>query len=71
MKNIAVLVGLAWLVVACSSVNLIQGDQRYFKSRNGPGVVVPPPLTESNISHFYDLPPQPQDAAVSILPPKV
>ena len=38
-------------------------------SRNGLLLVVPPPLTRSNIGDFYDLPVQNQNVRVRIAPP--
>lgn len=43
---------------------------QYLKSRNGPDLVIPPPLSGSNISAFYRLPDQTQHAKVAINPPK-
>ena len=54
---------------ACSGHYASNGESIYLTCRNGPGLVVPPPLTQSNISHLYDLPPQNQNAVVSIVPP--
>nr|WP_276559044.1 hypothetical protein [Fluoribacter dumoffii] len=45
------------------------GENLYLGSANGPSLEVPPPLTRANISNFYDLPQQNQDARVSIEPP--
>nr|WP_302473908.1 hypothetical protein [Legionella sp. PL877] len=44
-------------------------EQQYLHSKNGEKIVVPPPLTDSNVSHFYVLPPQNQNPRVSIAPP--
>ena len=38
-------------------------------SKNGPDLLVPPPLTNSNLSDFYVLPEQTQDPKVAIEPP--
>ncbi|KTD66161.1 hypothetical protein [Legionella spiritensis] len=70
MKKIVFVVASILFVTGCSSHHGGNGDdQRYLKSRNGPGVVVPPPLTDSNISHFYDLPRQDKKAGENIAPP--
>lgn len=45
------------------------GERLYLNSRNGSTLEVPPPLSRANISSFYDLPQQNQDAHVSIAPP--
>ncbi|ARG98040.1 hypothetical protein [Legionella micdadei] len=68
MKKIALLLISAQLLAACSAYTS-NGEKQYLQSRNGPKVVVPPPLTDANISHFYDLPNQTQSAQVGIVPP--
>lgn len=68
MKKIGFFVLSIMLLTACSQY-ASNGEQLYLRSKNGTIVVVPPPLTDSNISHFYDLPPQNQNAQVSIAPP--
>ena len=42
---------------------------QYLTSKNGPDLLVPPPLTNSNLSDFYVLPDQKQDPKVPIEPP--
>ncbi|KTD23608.1 Uncharacterised protein [Legionella lansingensis] len=68
MKKIGFVIVSVSLLSACSQYAK-NGESQYLNSRNGPIVVVPSPLTDSNISHFYDLPPQNQNARVSIAPP--
>ncbi|KTD18398.1 hypothetical protein [Legionella jordanis] len=68
MKKIGFLMISMWLLTACSNY-ASNGESLYLKSRNGAAVAVPPPLTDSNISHFYDLPQSNQNARVSIAPP--
>ncbi len=58
-------------LVSCSSHYSSNAEQGYLKSRNGPDLVVPSPLSKANVSYFYNLPPQTQDARVSIRPPMV
>lgn len=60
---------LSLLLTGCSAQYTTNGEQQYLQSRNGLRLVVPPPLTTANISDFYDLPPQNQDARVSVVPP--
>lgn len=69
MRKIGCMVVLSLLLSACSAQYTSNGEQLYLKSRNGVNLVVPPPLTSANISHFYDLPSQNQDAKISIEPP--
>ena len=59
---------LGLLSVGCTQYTS-NGEKEYLHARNGAKVVVPPPLTDSNISHFYDLPQQNQSALVNIAPP--
>lgn len=68
MKKIGFLLISPLLLAACSQF-ASNGDKQYLQSKNGVGVVVPPPLTDSNISHFYDLPAQNQNPLVGIAPP--
>jgi hypothetical protein len=57
-------------LTACSSFYSSNADKRYLSSKNGPSLVVPPPMTTENISYFYNLPSQNQNARVSVKPPK-
>lgn len=57
------------LLGACSSYYSSNGEKNYLQSRNGPALNVPPPLTEANISNFYDLPTPEKNPQVSIAPP--
>ena len=61
-------IALCFVLVGCSKYSS-NGENLYLQSRNGTKIVVPPPLTSSNISNFYDLPEQNQDPKVSIDPP--
>lgn len=68
MKKIVFFLISMLLLTACARLTGAN-HKRYLQSRNGAIVVVPPPLTASNISHFYDLPPQNQNPLVNIAPP--
>ncbi len=68
VKRIGFIVVSALLLAACSNFSST-GEKYYLLSRNGAVVAVPPPLTDTNISHFYDLPQQNQNAQVDITPP--
>lgn len=68
MKKVSFIVLSALIVSGCSHIKN-NSDQKYLQSRNGPGLVVPPPLTSDNVSHFYDLPAQDKKAIVSTEPP--
>lgn len=62
---------LSFCIVTGCATRYASGDSRmYLKSKNGERLVVPPPLSSGEISTFYDLPPQPNNATVSIQPPK-
>lgn len=69
MKKVGFVLCLASGLVACSSLYTSQGEKQYLDSRNGPKLIIPPPLTGDNLSPFYDLPPETQNARVSIAPP--
>ena len=69
MKKLSFVVLAALALSACSSRYASNGESQYLKSKNGQRLEVPPPLTSTNLSDFYDLPPQNQDAQVSIAPP--
>ncbi len=59
------------LASACNMRYASNGENQYMQAQSSPSLVIPPPLNGANISHFYDLPPQTQNADVSILPPSV
>jgi len=69
VKKLSFIVLAALALTACNSRYASNGENLYLQSRNGEALVVPPPLTSANISNFYDLPQQTQDARVSIAPP--
>ena len=69
MKKIVVMMLGSGMLLGCSAQYTSNGEQQYLKSRNGVGVVVPPPLSSNNLSHFYDLPVQNQNAQITIVPP--
>ena len=69
MKKLSFIICAALVLSACSSRYASNGESLYLNSRNGAKLEVPPPLTSANISGFYDLPQQNQDARVSIAPP--
>ncbi len=69
MKKLSFIVLAALALSACNSRYVSNGENVYLQSRNGAKIVVPPPLTNANISNFYNLPAQNQDPRVSIVPP--
>ncbi len=70
MEKIGCMAVLSLLLLSgCSAQYTSNGEQQYLQSRNGVNLVVPLPLTSTNISHFYDLPSQNQDAKISTEPP--
>ena len=71
MKYVLVTMIISVCLVACSTPYSTNDKQQYLSSRNGPLLVVPSPLTRSNMSNFYDLPPQNGDPKVSVAPPIV
>ncbi|PWY54558.1 hypothetical protein DGG96_11490 [Legionella qingyii] len=68
MKKLFFLIFVTLVLCGCSRY-ASNGEHLYLSSRNGPPLEVPPPLSKANISSFYDLPQQNQDARVSIAPP--
>jgi len=66
VKKIMGFMVVSFILVACASTS---EDQGYLKSQNGPDLVVAPPMTKKNLSYFYELPAQNQDARMSINPP--
>ncbi len=56
------------LLTACSQY-VSNGEKYYLYSKNGAIVTVPSPLTDTNLSHFYVLPQQNENAIVTIKPP--
>lgn len=60
---------VAVMCTACSSRFSTNAEHQYLASRNGENLIIPSPLSDENISHFYDLPAQNQDAHVSVEPP--
>ncbi|MFT4060095.1 MAG: membrane lipoprotein lipid attachment site-containing protein [Legionella sp.] len=69
MKKISCILCALFVLSGCSGRYASNGENLYLQSRNGPNLEVPPPLTRANISDFYNLPPQEQDAHVNIAPP--
>lgn len=68
MKKLSFMLIGVLALVGCSRYSS-NAETLYLTSRNGEKSAVPPPLTDANISHFYDLPPQTKDPRVSIVPP--
>jgi uncharacterized lipoprotein len=69
VKKLGFVVLATLALSACSSRYSSNGENLYLQSRNGEKLEVPGPLTSANISYFYELPQQTQDARVSIAPP--
>ncbi|STX29417.1 Uncharacterised protein [Legionella beliardensis] len=64
-----VLASLSTLLLVSCSRYATNGEHIYLQSENGPLPNVPPPLTQANISHFYDLPTPGANLTVSLVPP--
>lgn len=54
---------------ACNTPFASNEKDQYLESKNAPDLVIKPPLTTSNLSGFYILPPAPEHPEVEILPP--
>ena len=71
MQKIGLIILIASLLTSCASYYTTNGEKKYLQSRNGPALVVPPPLTRDNVSEFYVLPEQNQNAApITTAPPQ-
>ena len=70
MRKLSIIVLMALFATACTTKYASNGENLYLQSRNGVKLNVPPPLTSANISPFYDLPAQTENARVSVNPPK-
>ena len=68
MRKLSVMMGCLLVLTGCSKYSS-NGENVYLQSHNGQKIEVHSPLTSSNISNFYDLPEQTQNAKVSIEPP--
>ena len=71
MQKYIVIISLILLVASCNANFMNNADKYYLFSANGRNLVVSPPLTNSNISHFYDLPQQNKQLYTDIKPPKI
>lgn len=67
-KSLVVVVSIA-LLCSCTSRYATNDKKAYLKSQNSSHLVVPPPLVNHDISHFYDLPAQTGNPKVSLAPP--
>ena len=69
MKHVILFTMVTLFLTACSLPYTTNDKQQYASSRNGPVLVVPPPLTRENLSNFYELPAQNGNPKVSVAPP--
>jgi uncharacterized lipoprotein len=63
-------IGVCFVLSSCSSLSL-RGDNLYKNSVNGPNIQVPPPLSQAEISHFYDLPQVSATGETDLMPPDI
>ena len=70
VKKLSCVFAIVLALSACSVRYSSNGENVYLKSKNWEHLKVPSPLTRANISDFYNLPPQNQDARVSNTPPR-
>lgn len=71
VKKVTLVMLCSMWLASCSSFYNSSAETNYLKSRNGPELVVPSPMTKDNMGYFYNLPAQTQKAKVSIKPPTV
>lgn len=74
MKKIVIIFALSGLT-ACRLLPNAEFDSnnksQYLHSRNGANLVISPPLSDQNISDFYQLPTQNKPAKISISAPVI
>ena len=58
-------------LASCATKYASNDRQQYLSSRNGVHLEVPPPLTNTNMSGFYELPTPEGAKKVSVAPPRV
>ena len=63
-------IGCCIVLSACTNLSM-QGERLYQHSVNGPNLVVNPPLSQAEISHFYDLPSVGSTGPVNTTPPNM
>ena len=68
MLKVLILVTMVLGLVACQVPFASNNKDAYLKSKNGPNLVVPPPLQSDEISSFYNLPDAEGNKKVSIKP---
>jgi hypothetical protein len=66
--KVLIIVSLMVGLVACQVPYPSNEKDVYLKSKNGPSLVVPPPLQSDEISSFYNLPDAEGNKKVSIKP---
>ena len=74
MLKLVSLLCVMTLLVGCSALDYASNEpQKYLKSKNGKNLDVPSSLNSNNLSDFYRLPNQPQNAKLkaSVAYPKV
>jgi hypothetical protein len=69
VKKSFVLIASIAIFSACTSRYASNGENIYMNSYNSSSLVISPPLTEGNLSHFYDLPALDKRVNVRIEPP--
>ncbi len=68
MNKLIIIVFAALLLSSCSLFTS-NNDSLYLQSHNGKPLEVPPPLTKSEISTYYDLPDPSNNPVISLEPP--
>lgn len=73
MKTLLKLIVVTTLISGCvlwpETEYATNEKNQYLKSKNGPDLVIPQPLTTSNISDFYHLTDQTKPSKINIVPP--
>ena len=75
LKKISIVLMVLSTLTGCGllpSAEFSSNDKHeYLHSKNGKNIVVNPPLTDANMSDFYQLPNQTKPAKISIKPPVI
>lgn len=69
MKKVSFWIVCLLCLASCATKYASNDKQQYLSSRNGPHIETPPPLTNSNMSGFYELPTPEGAKKTSVVPP--
>jgi len=70
VKKIGFLLVCMMCLASCATKYASNNQQQYLSSRNGVRLEVAPPLTNTNLSGFYELPTPDGAKKISVVPPR-